>query len=141
MSAKPNNIASILLAKHLKELGLPFEREYPFASQIGRKWRFDFVLLDLGNIEILENGMVLSHPPPIAIEIEGAIWAQGRHTRGKGFQEDLVKYNHAMMMGYRVLRFSTEDVLRGRARAFLKMHMETVEHGGQSRGARLGCGG
>lgn len=121
------NEASLLLEKHLTELGLRFEREFTFAKIIGRKWRFDYVIVADRRIE--GRG--------VAIEIEGAIWAKGRHTRGKGYQGDLDKYNHATMMGYRVLRFSTEDVLRGRARAFLKMHLPCVEHGGQSRGARI----
>ena len=94
------NLAAILLAKHLKELGLAFKQEYKFHPE--RKWRFDF---------LLDSGVV--------IEIEGSVYAQGRHTRGKGFEQDCEKYNTATMMGYRVLRFSTGQVLRGEAKKFL----------------------
>jgi very-short-patch-repair endonuclease len=101
MSKKPVNQAHLLLEKHLTELKLYFLAEHPFHTT--RKWRLDYYLPDKG----------------IAIEIEGGIWSRGRHTRGKGFQADLDKYNHATMLGYRLLRFSSEDVLRGRAKAFL----------------------
>ena len=100
------NPAHVLLERHLRELGLPFEREYRFHAT--RRWRFDYWLPDAR----------------LAIEIEGAIWTRGRHTRGKGYQADLDKYNAATMMGYRVLRFSTDDVLRGRAKAFLVEHLK-----------------
>jgi len=87
---------------------LKWEAEYRFHGQ--RKWRFDYVVR-------LTNG------EPLAIEIDGGIYSQGRHTRGTGYQKDLDKLNQATVMGYRVLRFSTTDVLRGRARAFLKEHL------------------
>ena len=103
--------AYILLYKHLDELGLFGQGEVKFHPT--RKWRLDFVLF-------WKEGLV---PTRIAVEIEGAIWSRGRHTRGKGYQADLDKYNAATMMGYRVLRFSTEDVFRGRAKAFLAEHL------------------
>ena len=98
------NLAHILLEKHMRELGLDFVKEYRFHPT--RKWRFDFLW-----------------KPDVAIEIEGGIFTQGRHSRGAGMQKDMDKYNQAMMMMYKVLRFSTTDVLRGRAKAFLAAHM------------------
>jgi hypothetical protein len=110
------NPAHILFEKHLKELGLDFIAEHRFHEQ--RKWRLDYTIVEtLGKGELTSN-------LGIAIEIEGAIWSRGRHTRGKGFQADLDKYNHATMMGYRVLRFSTDDIMRGRAKAFLAEHLK-----------------
>jgi len=99
MKAKP---ANILLEKHLRELGLDFCREFQVAPK--RKWRFDYYLAPTTNI---------------AIEIEGSVYTNGRHTRGKGFEADCIKYNTAAMMGYRVLRFSTGQILRGEAKQFL----------------------
>ena len=99
------NPAHALLEIHLKELGLEFDREVKFS--LDRRWRFDYVL---------ENN--------IAIEIEGSVYAQGRHTRGKGFEADCEKYNTATTMGWRVLRFSTGQILRGEARDFLKKWRE-----------------
>jgi len=88
---------------HLQELGLAFVREYAFA--LPRKWRFDYMLED-----------------KVAIEIEGAIWTRGRHTRGKGYQSDMIKYRTAAALGYKVYRFSTEEVLKGVAREFIQKH-------------------
>ena len=93
---------------HLAELGLGFECEYRFHNK--RLWRFDY------RIEAPEDGC-------IAVEIEGGIWNRGRHTRGKGFQADLDKYNAAASEGWRVFRFSTEDVMTGRAKQFLKENL------------------
>jgi len=105
------NPAHLLLEKHMNELNQEYVKEYLFHHT--RRWRFDYLLCD--QPECLTS---------VAIEIEGAIWSRGRHTRGKGFQADLDKYNTATMMGYRVLRFSTEDVMRGRAKAFLAEHLK-----------------
>lgn len=103
--------ANILLDKHLKELGLEFEHEWRITEK--RRWRADYAITNR-----MKNGQM------ILLEIEGGIWSRGRHTRGKGYQADLNKYNCAAMAGYSVLRFSTEDVMRGRARAFLKEHLK-----------------
>ena len=60
----------------------------------GRKWRLDFAIVDL----------------KIGIEIEGGVWANGRHTRGKGFIEDMQKYNAAVTLGWAILRFTPQDL-------------------------------
>lgn len=48
----------------------------------------------------------------LAVEQEGGIWLKGggRHTRGKGFLSDCVKYNRAALDGWCVLR-TTPDAL------------------------------
>ena len=102
--------AQILLEIHLKELGLNFVREYRFHKD--RKWRFDYALIQPYGHSKLPLGM--------AIEIEGGLHTRGRHVRPKGYEGDLEKYNTATLMGWRVLRFSTGQVLRGEAKAFLK---------------------
>ena len=53
-----------------------------------RKWRFDFADLDTKT----------------AIEIEGGIWNQSRHTRPAGFIKDCEKYNTGTMLGSRIFR-------------------------------------
>jgi very-short-patch-repair endonuclease len=100
------NHAAILLEIHMKELGLDFISEFAFAPP--RRWRFDYALRPIEE--------------KVAIEIEGAIWSQGRHTRGAGYQKDLEKYRVAAALGYRVFRFSTEEVLNGTAREFIEKH-------------------
>ncbi|WP_349929448.1 DUF559 domain-containing protein [Acinetobacter sp. A1-4-2] len=85
------------LARDLKALKIEFEQEYQFHPK--RKWRADFHLVG----------------KKILVEVEGGIWSGGRHTRGKGYIGDMEKYNAAVMMGYQVIRFSTEQVKSGLA--------------------------
>ena len=84
-----------ILAQHLKAHGVNFEQEFKFHPD--RKWRADFYIVD---------HMLL-------VEVEGGIWSGGRHTRAKGYIGDMEKYNAAVALGYRVLRFSTEQVKSG----------------------------
>jgi very-short-patch-repair endonuclease len=74
-----------------------YQQEYRFHPE--RMWRFDFA-----NPEKM-----------IAVEVEGGVFSQGRHTRGKGFEDDCEKYNAAALMGWKVLRFSTGQVKSGMA--------------------------
>lgn len=101
-----------LLRKHLDELCVKYETEYRFHPI--RKWRWDFILL---------NRLT---SPLIAIEIQGSVWAgrKGGHTGGIGMQRDMDKRNAGVALGWRVLTFSTQDVLRGRAKAFLAEHIK-----------------
>lgn len=58
-----------------------------------RKWRFDYAFSDL----------------KVAIEIDGAVWTQGRHNRPAGYLADMEKLNTAASMGWLVLRFGTDE--------------------------------
>jgi very-short-patch-repair endonuclease len=72
---------------------LPPEREFMFALP-ERRWRFD-----------------LAWPSRmVAIELEGGTWVKGRHNTGAGIAEDCVKYNWALEHGWRVLRFTTDQI-------------------------------
>lgn len=84
-----------VLATHLRACKIDFEQEYKFHPK--RKWRADFLITGT----------------KILIEVEGGIWSGGRHTRGKGYLGDMEKYNEAAMIGFTVLRFSTEQVKAG----------------------------
>lgn len=57
-----------------------------------RDWRFDFAWPEC----------------LVAVEIEGATFANGRHTRGAGFRDDCIKYNAAAAGGWLVFRFTTD---------------------------------
>lgn len=87
----------VTLARDLRALKIGFEQEYKFHAE--RNWRADFLITGT----------------KILIEVEGGIWSGGRHTRGKGFIADMEKYNAAAVMGFKVLRFSTEQVKSGSA--------------------------
>lgn len=56
-----------------------------------RQWRLDYY----------------HEPSRIAIELEGGIYTQGRHVRGRGYVEDCIKYNAALAQGIRVFRIAT----------------------------------
>jgi hypothetical protein len=85
----PDYCAPIVSA--LKTLGINSVREYKFLHD--RRFKFD--------IAILEH--------KIAIEFEGGIFKQGRHTRGKGYSNDAKKYNLAVRHQWKLLRYTTED--------------------------------
>lgn len=92
---KVESVGEAALVQQLKTLKIEFEQEFQFHTT--RKWRADF---HINNTKLL-------------IEVEGGIWSGGRHTRGKGYLGDMEKYNAATMMGFQVLRFSTEQVKSG----------------------------
>ena len=68
------------------QFGLTCIKEYKFYPT--RKWRFDYSIVEL----------------KIAIEVEGGVYTQGRHTRGKGFVNDMEKYNNAACEGWLLIR-------------------------------------
>jgi len=74
-------------------------REYKFAAPVGRKFRADFCWID----------------EKIIAECEGGQWITGRHQRGQGFEDDMIKYNTATLMGYRVFRFTKNLIENGTA--------------------------
>ena len=73
------------------------EREFKFHPT--RKWRADFAWPERF----------------LLVEIEGGVYSRGRHTRGKGFENDMTKYNAATMAGFKLLRFSGGMVSSGEA--------------------------
>lgn len=76
----------------------PYEmvEEYQFHPE--RKWRFDFCW----------------PCRMVAAELDGGVHTGGRHTRGKGFENDVEKLNAATSMGWVVLRFTARDLAKKR---------------------------
>ncbi len=69
----------------------PFEAEVQFHES--RRWRFDWCSREL----------------MLAVEVEGVTHyggAIGRHQSAKGYEGDAEKYNAALALGWRVLRYS-----------------------------------
>lgn len=85
------------LAAQLLAAGVGFEREQTLIPK--RRFRFDFLITG----------------SDLVIEVEGGTWSGGRHTSGVGFRSDCVKYNLALELGYRVLRYTTDMVTKGEA--------------------------
>lgn len=80
----------VILANNI-EKPKPEHRFHPV-----RKWRMDFAWVSR----------------KIAVELEGGIWVRGAHSRGAHFNSDSEKYNEATIMGWRVLRYTTNTISR-----------------------------
>ena len=64
----------------------------------------------------------------LIVEVEGATWAGGRHTSGAGFAKDCIKYNSATLMGYKVLRFTSNQIKDGSALVTILQALGMVEY-------------
>ncbi len=58
-----------------------------------RLWRFDYAFVQ----------------EKIAIEIEGGVWTNGAHVRGKHYISDMEKYNAANVLGWNILRYTPDQ--------------------------------
>lgn len=86
---KVPNPYALTVATMSRLVGLPMpEPEIAFAKATGRKWKFDFA-------------WPLHF---VALEVEGAVWTKGRHTRGAGYIADCEKYTMAAILGWCVIR-------------------------------------
>lgn len=94
-------------AQQIKAYGLPTpEREFLFHPT--RRWRFDFAWFDFR----------------VAVEVDGATWSGGRHTRGKGFEADAEKLNAATALGWRVYRYTATRIRSGCAIQEIRVALE-----------------
>jgi very-short-patch-repair endonuclease len=90
---KRNSKATVIAPGFWLAAGLPVPvPEFKFHPT--RRWRFDYAWPDRR----------------LAVEIEGAVWVNGRHTRGAGYLGDMQKYNSACVMGWRVLRYPPNGI-------------------------------
>lgn len=90
----------------IKDAGLPTPiREFRLCED--RKWRGDFV-------------WALTDDRKVLLEVEGAVWSNGRHTRGSGFIKDCEKYNECAIRGFTVIRVTAEHVKNGQMIEWVK---------------------
>ncbi len=81
-----------------RAFGLPEpEAEHLFAKCMGRKWRFDWAW---------KSGKV-------AVEVQGGLFVQGRHSRGAALLKEHEKLNAAAILGWRVLFTTPRDIASG----------------------------
>lgn len=74
----------------------------------GRKYRCDFVW----------------RAERVIFEIEGGTYSGGRHTRGKGFEEDCRKYNLLTLEGWQVFRVTGAHIKSGEALIWLRRALD-----------------
>ena len=85
-----------------------YEKEYKFHPS--RRWRFDFSWV----------------PEKVALEIEGGTWAKkSRHTSGAGYAGDCEKYSEAAILGWCVIRATTDMVKSGAALDMVERAIKT----------------
>ena len=89
----PMKYNTAIVIAWFKAHGLTAIPEYRFCD---RKWRFDFAFDPEG--------------AKVALEVQGGIFTQGRHTRGAALLKEMEKLNTAASLGWRVL-YSTPDNL------------------------------
>ena len=93
---------------------LPLDRQCQFAGlpvpvpehrfHPTRRWRFDWAWVE----------------KKLAVEVNGAVYVTGRHTRGAGVEADMEKLAEAMCLGWTVLQVSSRHVRDGRALGWIK---------------------
>jgi very-short-patch-repair endonuclease len=100
-----------------REIDASAQFEYRFHPF--RKWRFDGAWPDR----------------MVAVEIDGGYFVQGRHSRGAGQIADNEKINVAQSLGWRVYRFTPQQVKSG----YFSKAMVEVMHGREVPGLKE-CG-
>ena len=86
------------LVFQLHVMGVPAPvREFRFDPT--RRWRADLAWPDLR----------------LLVEVEGGTFVRGRHSRPVGMRTDAMKYNAALLLGFRVLRVTSDMVKDGSA--------------------------
>lgn len=94
--------AALLQQIHL--VGLP-EPTLELAFHPERKWRWD---------------LSWGAPFMVAVEVQGAVHQQGRHTRGRGYENDVEKRQAAEELGWRVLWVTPKHIKSGEALGWIE---------------------
>lgn len=106
-AAKKTQIRDVFTVICKTDLEVECVKEYKFHPE--RRWRFDYAIPE----------------HKIALEVEGGVWTQGRHTRPQGFLGDIEKYNEATLMGWRVFRTTPTELYRTATVNLLKKAINT----------------
>jgi len=101
-----------LLDFQLRAVGITLEREYRFHPS--RLWRLDLASL----------------PERLAVEVEGGVFTGGRHIRGTGFTRDCEKYAELAILGWRLIRVTTDQVRDGVALGWIERALQPHRLGG-----------
>jgi hypothetical protein len=91
-----------LFAFQIKAMKLPpAVQQFKFAESMGRKFTADFAW----------------HPEyRLLVEINGGVWMKGgAHSMPTHIERDMVKLQHATLLGFSMLAFTPDDVFSGHA--------------------------
>lgn len=97
------------LCFQLAALGLP-EPARQFRFNPARRWRADFAWI----------------AQRLIVECDGATYAAGRHNRGAGYAADRERDNWCCEHGWRVLRYTGDQITSGAALAQLERMLGVV---------------
>jgi len=100
---------SEILSWQLQAAKVPHRREVTLVP--GRKFRTDILVGDL------------------AVECDGATWANGRHSRGSGIETDSEKQCLIAMQGYRPMRVTRRQIESGKALSWIEAALSTRTRG------------
>ena len=111
MPARPSERSrgEAVLAHHIELEGLPApERQWRFAADQGRKFRFDFAWPAIKLAVEVDGGKFMMRR---SRKMGGRLVPVGAHNR----REDLQRANLAAKLGWRVLRYMPDMVFKGEA--------------------------
>jgi len=120
MSAGPLNEAEACMALHLQELGLHFERQFPYAPP--RKFKADFAVWRGGGkwASNVRGGFVTKARRLCLIEVTGGIWTHQAHSSRSGVLKDNERLWYAFLNQWPMVRFTPDQVNSGEAKRLLE---------------------
>ena len=102
----------VLWAICCKEKKIEFNLVKEFKFHPLRRWKFDFAIPEL----------------KVAVEIEGGVYTNGRHTRGVGYAKDCEKYNNATLEGWRLFRLTSNLCNKDSVDSIVKFCYESIKN-------------
>lgn len=115
MPKKRANITYQMFEPYLQTNNLPIPvREHKFHET--RKWRLDFAWLDY----------------KIALEVNGGVWRNGRHTRGTGYINDLEKITELSLLGWIIIQVVPKDLMTDKTIEYIKKALNLRVGNGQN---------
>ena len=107
---KTVSVGEAILCNHLDALKIEYEQEFKFHAV--RKWRADFRLIKY----------------PVLIEVEGGVFVNGGHSRGKAYTNNCEKYSAMAIDGWFVIRATTDQVKSGECVKWIEEIIKNIDN-------------